>query len=80
MAAQDVIKQLIHEFETLLATCPFDLPRAREMASRWCGPDSPIVQDTALDQKLFSLESAHTEYEAKLLVRDILNLAEKEIQ
>ena len=43
------------------------------------GPDSPIVQDTALDQKLFSLEFAHTEYEAKLLIRDILNLAEKEI-
>ena len=80
MAAQDVIKQLIHEFETLLATFPLDLPRAREMASRWMGPDSPIVEDTALDQKLFSLECAHTEYEAKLLIRDILNLAEKEIQ
>ena len=79
MVEPEMIKQLIHEFGTLLQTFPFDLPRAREMASRWLGPDSPIVQDTALDQKLFSLEFAHTEYEAKLLIRDILNLAEKEI-
>ena len=56
MASQDVIKQLIHEFETLLATSPLDLPKAREMASIWMGRDSPIVEDTALDQKLFSLE------------------------
>ena len=41
MAAQDVIKQLIHEFETLLATFPLDLPRAREMASRWMGQTAP---------------------------------------
>ena len=79
MVPQDAIKQLIHEVGTLRTTCPFDLPRAHEIGSRWSGADdSPIVEDTALDQQLFNLEFAHNEYEAKVLIRDILNLAEKE--
>ena len=81
MVPQDAIKQLIHEVETVWKTYPFDLSRAWEIGSRWSGADdSPIVEDTALDRKLFNLECVHTEFEAKLLIRDIRNLAEKELE
>ena len=74
-----VIKQLMHAFETLLTTHPFDLPRARYLGSRWSEePDSAILEDTALHQKLCSLTCADSECEAKSLIHDILGVAEKE--
>ncbi len=94
MVALNVIKQLIRDFETLLPVYPFNLQKAQEMASRWLGPCSPIVPEAlldshgnvvgehngipALDKKLFELEFALSEYHAKLLIKDILQLADKE--
>ena len=64
------------------------------MASRWLGLDSPIVPEAlldshgnvigehngipALDKILSELESALSEYHARLLIIDILQLADKE--
>ena len=94
MVALNVIKQLICEFETLLPIHLFNLQKTQEMASRWLGPGSPIVPEAildsrghlvgchkgipVLDEKLFELEYAHSEYHAKLLIKDILRLADKE--
>ena len=36
--------------------------------------DSPIVEGSPLDDKLFWLESARDENEARVLIRDILHL------
>ena len=94
MVKLDVIRRFIRDFETLLPVHLFNLQKAQKMASRWLGPCSPIVPEVlldshgnvvgehnvipALDKKLVELESALSEYHVKFLIKDIIQLANKE--
>ena len=80
MLTHDAIIKLIDELETLLRTTFIDLPAARDLGLWWSGAeDSPIVEDTALDRELFWLSYAHKEYEARVIILNIRNLARIEL-